>query len=281
MGLYLCSKSDSPDLTRAFTYWNHLQSVPVTTDSEKHQRELDLEHILTACLHSNEWSRCSSLLHSSFCSPRHVYLYLRSLASSSEFKRVVSGYLDYRSTLFSDLPTSFVQEKQFVIALLLDIAKITNDATLLEVVLSDVLHAASESSTSASLGLSNTLFARMARLGIQFGLIRSVYGLYVLNGAQFRDLKKVYRAMERFMSYTDASDEETAEMKQKVRELHWGQPEEEEKGMVFDEDEFIEEDVLQILKDGFNVRKQKSGKKIAKEKGKQMMMMKKKKKEKK
>ena len=83
------------------------------------------------------------------------------------------------------------------------------------------------------------------------------------------------------MSYTDASDEETAEMKQKVRELHWGQPEEEEKGMVFDEDEFIEEDVLQILKDGFNVRKQKSGKKIAKEKGKQMMMMKKKKKEKK
>ena len=126
MGLYLCSKSDSPDLNRAFTYWNSLQSIPITTESEKHQRELDLEHILAACLHSSEWSRCSSLLHSSFCSPRHVYLYLRSLASSSEFKRIVSGYLDYRSTLFSDSPTSFVQEKQFVVALLLDIAKITN-----------------------------------------------------------------------------------------------------------------------------------------------------------
>ena len=275
MGLYLCSKSDSPDLNRAFTYWNSLQSIPITTESEKHQRELDLEHILAACLHSSEWSRCSSLLHSSFCSPRHVYLYLRSLASSSEFKRVVSGYLDYRSTLFSDTPTSFVQEKQFVVALLLDIAKITNDATLLEVVLSDVLHAASDSNTSASLALSSTLFARMARLGMQFGLVRSVYGLYVLNGAQFRDLRKVYRAMERFMSYADATDEETAEMKQKVRELHWGQTdvkEEEEKGMVFDEDEFIEEDVLQILKDGFNVKRKKEGKsatKIMKEKGQQ------------
>ena len=174
MGLYLCSKSDSPDLNRAFTYWNSLQSISITTESEKHQRELDLEHILAACLHSSEWSRCSSLLHSSFCSPRHVYLYLRSLASSSEFKRIVSGYLDYRSTLFSDTPTSFVQEKQFVVALLLDIAKITNDATLLEVVLSDVLHAASDSNTSASLALSSTLFARMARLGMQFGLVRCV-----------------------------------------------------------------------------------------------------------
>ena len=197
------------------------------------------------------------------------------MASSSELKRVVSGYLDYRSTLFSDSPTSFVQEKQFVVALLLDIAKITNDATLLEVVLSDVLHAASDSNTSASLALSSTLFARMARLGMQFGLVRSVYGLYVLNGAQFRDLRKVYRAMERFMSYADATDEETAEMKQKVRELHWGQTdvkEEEEKGMVFDEDEFIEEDVLQILKDGFNVKRKKEGKsatKIMKEKGQQ------------
>ena len=158
---------------------------------------------------------------------------------------------------------------------LTDIAKITNDATLLEVVLSDVLHAASDSNTSASLALSSTLFARMARLGMQFGLVRSVYGLYVLNGAQFRDLRKVYRAMERFMSYADATDEETAEMKQKVRELHWGQTdvkEEEEKGMVFDEDEFIEEDVLQILKDGFNVKRKKEGKsatKIMKEKGQQ------------
>lgn len=275
MGLYLCSKSDSPDLNRAFAYWNRLQSVPVTTDSEKHQRQLDLEHILSACLHSSEWSRCSSLLHSDLCSPRHVYLYLRSLASSSELKRVVSGYLDYRSTLFSDSPTSFVQEKQYIVALLLDIAKITNDATLLEVVLSDVLRAASDSNASASLTLTDTLFSRMARLGMQFGLVRSVYGLYVLNGAQFRGLKKVYRAMERFMSYADAPDEETAEMKQKVRELHWSQPEEkggeeekgreeEEKGLVFDEDEFIEEDVLQILKDGFNVRK-KSSKKAKKE----------------
>ena len=69
------------------------------------------------------------------------------------------------------------------------------------------------------------------------------------------------------MSYADATDEETAEMKQKVRELHWGQTdvkEEEEKGMVFDEDEFIEEDVLQILKDGFNVKK-KTGKETHKE----------------
>lgn len=188
---------------------------------------------------------------------------------------MVSGYLDYRSTLFSDSPMSFVQEKQYIVALLLDIAKITNDATLLEVVLSDVLRAASDSNASASLTLTDTLFSRMAHLGMQFGLIRSVYGLYVLKGAQFRGLKKVYRAMERFMSYADATDEETAEMKQKVRELHWSQPEEkggeeekekeeEEKGLVFDEDEFIEEDVLQILKDGFNVRK-KSSKKAKKE----------------
>ena len=272
MGLYLCSKSDSPDLSRAFSYWKSLQSIPITTDDEKHQRQLDLEHILLACLHSHEWSRCSSLLHSDLCSPRHIYLYLRSLASSSDLKRVVSGYLDYRSSLYSCSPTSFVQEKQFSIALLLDIAKLTNDVTLLEVVLSDVLRAASDSNNTASLVLTNTLFARMARLGMQFGLIRSVYGLYVLNGAQFRGLKKVYRAMERFMSYVDATDEEIAGMKQTIRELHYSQPEgeqekkkkEEEKGMVFDEDEFIEEDVLQILKDGFNVKK-KTGKETHKE----------------
>ena len=267
MALYLCHKDDSVSVEQVLRYWDHLRSVPVATEEEKQQRRMDLEHVLHVFIRAGDWRQCSSLLDDANCTARHVSLYLRGLARTRDLRRMVSVYLDHGSLVYSGDASSAVQEKHFIVNLLLAVAKLTRDSTLGEVVIGDVLRHATVGSRDFSFPLTSAIYARMARLSIAHGLTSCVYRLYVLGDPRSREMPKVLRSMERYMTSVDSTDPEILRMKEEVSRLHLSNPldgeaagetrseQEKTSGLVFDEDEFIEEDVLQILKDDFNVKR--------------------------
>ena len=267
MALYLCHKDDSVPVEQMLRYWSDLQPVPVGTDEERRQRQMDLEHVLHVLVRAGDWRRCSSLLRDANCTARHVSLYLRGLARTRDLRRMVTVYLDNSSLVYSGDAESAVQEKHFIVSLMLDVAKLTKDSTLTEVVISDVLRHVTGEATNASFLLTNAIYARMARLSIALDLTSCVYRLYVLGNSQFGGMSKLLRSMERYMTSVDSRDPEVLRMKEEVGRLHLSNPldsegtgetrsgQEKTSGLVFDEDEFIEEDVLQILKEDFNIKR--------------------------
>ena len=266
MALYLCHKDDSVSVEQVLRYWDHLRSVPVATEEEKQQRRMDLEHVLHVFIRAGDWRQCSSLLDDANCTARHVSLYLRGLARTRDLRRMVSVYLDHGSLVYSGDASSAVQEKHFIVNLLLDVAKLTRDSTLGEVVIGDVLRHATVGSRDFSFPLTSAIYARMARLSIAHGLTSCVYRLYVLGDPRSREMPKVLRSMERYMASVDSTDPEILRMKEEVSRLHLSNPldgeaagetrseQEKTSGLVFDEDEFIEEDVLQIIHSRGNIQ---------------------------
>ena len=165
---------------------------------------------------------------------------------------MVSVYLDHNSLVYSGDASSAVQEKHFIVNLMLDVAKLTKDSTLGEVVISDVLKHATVDSRDFSFPLTSAIYARMARLSIAHGLTSCVYRLYVLSDPQYREMPKVLRSMERYMTSVDSTDPEILRMKEEVSRLHRSNPLD---GEAAGDTRSEQEDVLQILKEDFNVKR--------------------------
>lgn len=255
MGLYLTGKDSNDNREFATILWNKLLTFPVTTEEEYQQRVIDLGNILNVCMRVNDWPACSVILHTPYTTVMHVAKFLRGVGStpSPDVPYLVSAYLDYHSIIYQSVNESSLKDLLFIVDLMLDLFKLSHNPDILNIVVNDIVN-------TAGLVLPEKQYSRLTRLCLQNQCSHEVYLLYCYNEGQYESVK-LYRKMESFIHKLEGDSMKVQEMKRRVYELHYSntsmEEEEEEKGdeLVFDEDEFIEDNVLQILKSDFKVKR--------------------------
>lgn len=255
MGLYLTGKDSNDNREFAAILWDKLLTFPVTTEEEYQQRVTDLGNILNVCMRMNDWPACSVILHSEYTTIMHVARFLRGVAStpSPDVPYLISAYLDYHSIIYQSVNESSLKDLLFIVDLMLDLFKLSHNTDILNIVVNDIVN-------TEGFILPEKQYSRLTRLCLQNQCSSEVFSLYCYHEGQYESVK-LYRKMESFIHKLEGDSVKVQEMKRKVYELHYSNTsveEEEEKkdnGLVFDEDEFIEEDVLQILKNDFKVKR--------------------------
>ena len=249
----MLSKDSKDDSELALQIWKNLQQFTPVSEEDIRQCRIDLSHVLSVFIRVSDWSSCSQYLRSPNCNVSHIALVLRGIARSEKVDKnyLSSLYMDYRDIIYHSVDSSTMKDVLYVIDLMLDICSLYDDSALLSVVINDVL----TSSEAESVDITNKLFSRLVRLSIEKDLTESVYSLYMFQNGKFCSMTRIYRLIERYMRGLKTSDEATSKMKQRVLNLHYSNPTEEESANTPDVDEeYLEPSVLEVLK-GFDPNK--------------------------
>ena len=256
MGLYLISHDNQDNRELASLLWNQLQKIPVSTDEEILQRKHNLSNYLSSLIQFNDWTACSVILHNAVCDISHITQLLRGMAISpmSNPNNLISTYLDYHDIIYKEVNDQSLKDILFITDLMLDVFKLNKDENILNMVVNDLINL-------PSICLSEHVYSHLCNLCLHYHCNKLIYQLYCYNEGNYTSLIPLYRRMERYLLHVEDDSEKIKEIKDKVFALHYSNSIDEKmegndnEEMVFDEDEFIEDDVLQILQSDFNIKK--------------------------
>ena len=167
---------------------------------------------------------------------------------------MISTYLDYHDIIYKEVNDQSMKDILFITDLMLDVFKLNKDENILNMVVNDLINL-------PSICLSEHVYSHLCNLCLHYHCNKLIYQLYCYNEGNYSSLIPLYRRMERYLLHVEDDSDKIKEIKEKVYALHYSNSiDEKMEGnendeMVFDEDEFIEDDVLQILQSDFNIKK--------------------------
>lgn len=256
MGLYLASKDSNDNRAFAVTMWEQLNTLPVSTEEERNQRSTDLSHLLNVFSSQGDWTSCSLFVRSPYCTISHISKLLRSMIQSAAKPGfIVLSYLDFRDVIYQTVNDTTIKDILFVADLMLDVYKLSKDGNLLNVLVEDL-------TTLPESSIPEVLYSRLCKLCIQNKLTDPLFKLYCFNEGRYSE--KVYRSIEKYFHKLEGNSH-VYEMKKKVFECHYSNTVFERESLELDDDDFIENDVLQILQSDYQIKRKPKEKKTRKE----------------